>query len=497
MIHIDHIIADIKKLETSSRFTEDTRCVYPQSVHRTSGLLFAASAFEDTDVLVIAGSGGVPQGFDSKYKREIEDRVIHICPLTPKNIALLRSIFPETAPQRIGDHTPSFGTGDRLGIATPGHIEALRNSPVSPFLAQQSVREISLMKRSFQQVVDDASRGVFISGFDRPWGADGDHVKDAASTREALEAGCTMITMDLSDQLEAAYLNAGDAEIKSGLAALDSAYVDRIIREYSGAISVSDSLELKFDERKAATLALVYGKALQHARDLCEAGRETGRSFDIEISIDETGIPTSPEAHYFVARELQKRDVPFTSIAPRFIGEFQKGIDYLGDRESFRSSFRIHAEISRVMGHKTSIHSGSDKFSIYPIIAEEAGDNIHVKTAGTSWLIALEAISRADPDLFRKLYDAAYQAFPRARTYYVISPDLNRASEISAMDNNRLSEIFTNPTDRQVLHVSYGELMKNPDMRTAIYETLRKNYRLYRSMTGEHIHRHLSLLGIV
>ena len=90
------------------------------------------------------------------------------------------------------------------------------------------------------------------------------------------------------------------------------------------------------------------------------------REIDYEISIDETETVTSPLRTFFVANELTLAGVEVTSLAPRFCGEFQKGIDYIGDVEQFERELREHALIAEHFGYKLSIHSGSDKFKVFP-----------------------------------------------------------------------------------------------------------------------------------
>ena len=130
----------------------------------------------------------------------------------------------------------------------------------------------------------------------------------------------------------------------------------------------------------------MYGKALDFAaevhRHLVE---ERGQAFDLEISIDETSSPTLPSHHLFIARELLQRKVVFTSLAPRFVGEFQKAVDYIGDLLSSNVNLRSMP----LLRPNTNIRFrsfGSDKFAVYPIIGKYTGEHLHLKTAGTSWL---------------------------------------------------------------------------------------------------------------
>src|SRR5699024_7212699 len=129
-----------------------------------------------------------------------------------------------------------------------------------------------------------------------------------------------------------------------------------------------------------------------------------GKKFNFEISIDETETVTSPQAHFFVANELKSNKVNVFSMAPRFCGEFQKGIDYVGDLHQFENELMEHANIASFFGYKLSIHSGSDKFSVFPIIARHTEGVLHVKTAGTNWLEAIRVIAQQNPDLYRRLH---------------------------------------------------------------------------------------------
>jgi hypothetical protein len=118
-----------------------------------------------------------------------------------------------------------------------------------------------------------------------------------------------------------------------------------------------------------------------------------GREVDFEISIDETSTPTLPEHHFFVASELIARQVGMKTIAPRFCGEFQKGVDYIGDLKQFEQELRVHAAIADHFGYKLSVHSGSDKFSVFKMVGKATKGRFHLKTAGTSWLEAIKLVA--------------------------------------------------------------------------------------------------------
>src|SRR5260221_14660848 len=104
---------------------------------------------------------------------------------------------------------------------------------------------------------------------------------------------------------------------------------------------------------------------------------------EIELSVDETDTPTSPAEHLFIGLELKRRGVKAVSVAPRFIGEVEKGIDFKGELKAFEASLRRHVAIAQYCGpYKISVHSGSGKFSIYPILGPGCGNLLPRKNAG-------------------------------------------------------------------------------------------------------------------
>ena len=116
--------------------------------------------------------------------------------------------------------------------------------------------------------------------------------------------------------------------------------------------------------------------------------------FDFEVSVDETDSPTTPLEHFFIANELTRAGVTFTSLSPRFIGKFEKGVDYIGNLNILDEELSKHAAVTAHFGtYKLSLHTGSDKFSVYPLIAKHWGERSHVKTAGTSSVFEEQLIS--------------------------------------------------------------------------------------------------------
>ena len=124
-----------------------------------------------------------------------------LCPLTPANARALRARLPWLNPAPLGLAT-SAGFGDRLGIATPGHVRALAGTAIAPVFAQQSVRENARTGRTPQAVLDDALWGAMQAGWRAPWGADADHLKTPDAVEPFVRAGYSFYTVDPSDHVD-------------------------------------------------------------------------------------------------------------------------------------------------------------------------------------------------------------------------------------------------------------------------------------------------------
>jgi hypothetical protein len=227
-----------------------------------------------------------------------------------------------------------------------------------------------------------------------------------------------------------------------------------------------------------------------------------GKSVDFELSIDETQTVTTPEDHHFVARTLKESGVEIMSLAPRFCGEFQKGIDYIGDVKQFEKEFKDHAEIAEKFGYKISIHSGSDKFSIFPIVGKLTGGKYHLKTAGTNWLEALRVIATVEPGLYKEIHRFALENLKEARKYYHITCDLSKIKPLADTPDNMLSSYLDEDNARQVLHVTYGLILQakkedgTPRFHDRIYGVLRAHETDYINALEKHIGKHFIELGV-
>jgi hypothetical protein len=493
--------------------------LYPSSLCREDGLQYAllrlpgssggAGWFARGRALGIFGSGrGLPRPAEEFEGEEIAfehpaagsgGMRVRFCPLSHANAIALRRVLPFCAPSPLARQETTIGLGDRLGVAGPGHIRTVRLYRASPVLAQQSVRELELTGRSYEQVLDASTWAVFQEGYRHPWGADGDHLKTEEWVRTALRLGFTMITADVSDYIRNEYAGAAGTEVMAHYGRLPESYRRRVEGAYlSLRLKVGEGLAVTFSPETLARTALVYGEAIEHAARLYRAAAEEspGGRFDFELSVDETQTPTTPEAHAFVALEARAAGLRLSSLAPRFVGEFQKGIDYIGSVSEFERSLAAHAALARHFGYRLSVHSGSDKFSVFPAVGRLTGGRFHLKTAGTSWLEAVKLMARLEPALYRRLHRAALERFDAATRYYHVSTDLARVPSLEGLEDGELPGLFDNPDARQLIHITYGELLRDPSLGPELCAALQRHQEAYWEALQIHIGRHLSTLAV-
>ena len=462
---------------------------YPGSTTEVDGTMFSLVRTTEGKRLLVQGDG---RGFQGE-----EQAGSLFCPLTAENAATLRHRLPWLTPQPLGLKL-SAGCGDRLGPATPGHIRALRNAgTIAPVLAQQSMRENARTGRSAQQVLDEAMWGVFQEGWREPWGADADHLMTTADVDLCVAAGYTFYTVDPGDHVDNEAHNAPMEVLKGKVHELPWSDLadspEQLHERYLGVVFDVEGWAMVFDETSLARAAAKYGRAVAHTTRMYRhlANVMGGRSFELEVSVDETETPTSPHEHYFVANELRRLGVQWVSLAPRYVGRFEKGVDYIGDLDQFDREMAKHAAIARVLGpYKLSIHSGSDKFSVYPIYARHAGKLVHLKTAGTSYLEALRAIATVDPGLFREILAFARMRYEEDRATYHVSAELEKVSRPDTVADGDLVGILDQFDGREVLHVTFGSVMMR--MGGKLLAALEENEEAYYAALEAHFDRHFA-----
>jgi tagaturonate epimerase len=433
----------------------------------------------------------------------------------PDQIERLRSLWKEkpwTKPRPCG-LSPSMGYGDRLGLATPGHLLAHQRmgmaGRVTPIFAQQSGREMERIGRKPPEVLWDASMALADASDCSSWGADADHMKTEEQISACVEAGFTFFTVDPSDAVRDEVHRLTDNQVEhqfAELCATQSQVFGHYLETYTQPHAIAGIGEISSDETSIQRVALTYGQAILRIQTLYHWVEQCWKSeipFDFEVSVDETSNPTSPLAHLIIARELKRLGVRFTSLAPRFVGEFQKAIDYIGDLRAFETDFRIHAAIARQEGpYKISVHSGSDKFSLYPSIARETEGQVHLKTSGTSYLEALRIAARHDPALFRGIAAFSASVFEEQRKSYHIKASLREFPDPVCVNDEDLEKDYVAypgaDSPRQVLHVCFGAVLSadgGKRFAQPLKALLRESLGEYAEALARHLGRHLVVFG--
>lgn len=410
---------------------------------------------------------------------------------------------------------PSFGFGDRIGLATPGHVEAMKRAGggIAPIFAQQSIREMTRTGRTPAEVTDAAVVGMKRSGWNGASGADADHLKTPADVNITAAEGFTFYTIDPSDHVDGNADDYDEPTLRDRFAAVRES-IRWFDSNLNRRISLGNGRAFTIDERAVMRCAVKYGRAIEHAISLAKhiqaVNDAAGQPFELELSIDETRQPTSLPEHYIIAAQFREQGLKIVSIAPKFLGDFEKGVDYKGDVTKLERSLEDHAELARQLGpYKLSLHSGSDKLSLYPVLARTTNGCFHVKTAGTSYLEALRVVARHDGSLFRRVIEVARRFYGRDKATYHVSAvveklpapaDVRDVAELEKIYLERWSDVpagkgFTKP-GRQVLHCTFGTVLMEPELGATIKQLLREHVDTYTDVLADHFERHLRALRL-
>ncbi|MGB8252100.1 MAG: tagaturonate epimerase family protein, partial [Anaerolineaceae bacterium] len=218
----------------------------PRSLTVLDGVEFGLAQTDNGTRLAVLSDHPLTD-FEGEHS-EIGNQTLLLCPQTLKNAAALRSHLPWLQPRPLGLKT-SAGMGDRLGLATPGHVHALRKArgKIAPIFAQQSMREMARTGRTPQQVMDDATWGIFSEGWQDEHGADADHLKTPDDIDACLAAGFTFFTIDPGAHVQNSAESAGLGELRE----LAGALPDEVSVKVSGLLGKSFDIEdmsLTFEE---------------------------------------------------------------------------------------------------------------------------------------------------------------------------------------------------------------------------------------------------------
>lgn len=496
--------------------------------------IYLMSRQDGKRVLVILYDKGSKPIQRQKFEGEMikgDPREALLCPYGHTNASVLRETFPSTRPRLLG-RVPTFGMGYRPSWGWGNVAQALvaKELGLNVILAQQSAREVERTGRTFQDVVDRATWSAFEAHLTLPWGADGDHLKTESHVRQAVAAGCTYFTYDPSDEIQdrvkgvkVEELKGNDLEEAFREAVPDETTRNRLYKLYQGrpfkipGYKGKEFLVYEFRPEEVMRIAVKYYQALKKVAELYRLTKELKRAlpFETEVSIDETETETTLLAQIFISLELRKMEVEFIGLAPRFSGYFEKAIDYYQDIKSghkitdiknFESRLKEIVALAGYFHYKVSVHSGSDKFLIYPVLAEIAPGLLHLKTAGTSYVEEMKIVARHAPDLFREIYAFARTKFREERATYELNTNLNNIPDLSNLNGEEIAVLLEsgsgNDDLRQVIHVTYGSVLtaKRKDGSSLFSERcariLKENEEEHFAMLSRHMKRHIQALGL-
>lgn len=369
----------------------------------------------------------------------------------------------------------TFGVGDRFSHQASAQLQAFKLLESQGILVvpvwNKSNREHNFVGSEPASVLVAAEQAVSECDWNHPWHIDADHIQ--LETVGRFLACSDFFTIDVADSIGQ---SVSPEEIAS--------FIERH-PELVGTVvvpGIEDSLELS-----SAFIAKVASKYLAAANKAGEiyrhiASERGDKPFAVEVSMDETDSAQTPKELLIILAALADQKIPLQTIAPKFTGRFNKGVDYVGDPVQFEREFRDDIQILKFAariyglptGLKLSVHSGSDKFTLYPIIhrvLEDTQAGIHVKTAGTTWLEEVIGLAESGGEglqLVKEMYLYAREHVEELCKPYAsvidIHPDrLPGASEVNEWSGSRFASAIRhipanpefNSDMRQLLHVSF------------------------------------------
>jgi tagaturonate epimerase len=278
-------------------------------------------------------------------------------------------------------------------------------------------------------------------------------------------------------------------------------------------VTLPTGTTIDLNEQAVMRAAVKYGRAINRAVRMAQhievVHKKLGRAYEIELSVDETPQPTTLAEHWIIAEQCLARGMKLVSLAPRYVGDFEKGVDYKGDVHVFEKSLADHVAVMEQLGpYKLSLHSGSDKLSIYTSFARITKGRWHVKTAGTSYLEMLRVVARHDAKLFAEVVDFARAHYDADKATYHVSAIVGAVPAPKDVKDERTVERlylelwedvkpglgFTQP-GRQILHCTCGSVLTDPVMAAAVRQVVEAHAGTYTEVLKEHFAKHLEALN--
>jgi len=403
----------------------------------------------------------------------------------------------------------SFGVGDRFAHQAAAQLAAFEQLAAAGVIVapvwNKSNREHSFIGSEPASVRAAAAAAVAARRWPHPWFVDADHIR--LETVDRFLDSSDFFTIDVADSIG-----------QPAAAADVAAFVGRH-GELLGTLDVPGCGQpVVLDAAGLAAIATTYLRACREAGEIYRhiRTRLAGRPFVTEVSMDETDLPQTPPQLLVILALLADEGVPVATIAPKFTGRFNKGVDYVGDLAAFEREFSDDVAVLRFAAAryglpaavKLSVHSGSDKFSLYPVIRRvlaATGAGVHLKTAGTTWLEELIGLAEAGGDgldLAREIYAYALEHVDELCGPYAAVIDIDRsrlpsAATVAGWSGPRLAAAIRHvpthpdydPHVRQLLHVSFKVAAKQGTRYTDLLDANRDI--VARQVTENIFERHL------
>lgn len=369
----------------------------------------------------------------------------------------------------------SIGIGDRFGMEGAAQLRALQMAVAQGVSVvpvwNKSNREHTIIGTMPGDARRAADAAVKLCGWTASYYIDADHI--GLQTVEKFLGPSNFFTIDVADFIG-----------MPAPADVLSAFV-RDLNKFRGSLTIPGvERPLKVSDEFLASFAAKYALAVREAGRVYRfiAEQKGAENFIAEISCDETNTPQSPAELFFILAAVAKEGVPIQTIAPKFSGSFLKGVDYVGDHEQFKQEFEddlavvAHAcstfDLPRNL--KLSVHSGSDKFSLYPIMhaaMKKSGAGLHLKTAGTTWLEEVIGLAASGGDglaFAKEVYADAVRRFdelakPYATVIHVDRNALPDPADVASWTAEEFAETLTHDQGsprfdgqfRQLLHIAF------------------------------------------
>jgi len=407
----------------------------------------------------------------------------------------------------------TFGVGDRFANGAHAQLAAFIAAKklgidITP-VWNKSNREHNIIGSEPSQARQAADQAVADLGWTGEYLLDADHIN--LSTVDRFVGPCDFFTIDVADDIGQ---TADPADV--------AAFIGRH-PELTGTVAIAGIAQPFIITRADVELAAnQYLKATQKAGAIYQhivAAKGGVDNFVTEVSMDETDSPQTPPVLLIILVAIADQGIPIQTIAPKFTGRFNKGVDYVGDPQQFETEFNddlaVIAHAVKTYGLpatlKLSVHSGSDKFSIYPYIRRairSTGAGLHIKTAGTNWLEEIIGLAEADGEglaLAKTIYAKALEkkvalCEPYATVIDIHDENLPTAAEVNGWTSKQFTDALRhdqtnpgyNPDLRQLLHVGFKIAAQLGD---TYIQSLKDNSEVVaKNVTGNLLDRHMTAL---